>query len=201
MYFDDRTVSLRLDVKPREAEVFVDGYRVGKVDDFDGTFQRLHIRSGQHDLVFYCAGYRTQQQQIDIEAYASQKITSTMVRLEPGETAGPRPEPADPKAPAPNELRPPARSHTAEPPHSAEAAPASENFGAVSIRVLPADADVFVDGEHWTTPPNHERLVIDLSDGRHKIEVKKDGFETYVNTVTVRRGVTTTVNVSLLKGS
>ena len=33
------TGSVRLLVKPRDAQVFVDGYYVGVVDEFDGTFQ------------------------------------------------------------------------------------------------------------------------------------------------------------------
>ena len=39
---------LRLKVKPREAEVFVDGYYAGIVDEFDGIFQRLRIEPGPH---------------------------------------------------------------------------------------------------------------------------------------------------------
>jgi hypothetical protein len=189
---DDRTVSLRLAVKPREAEVYVDGYRVGRVDDFDGTFQRLHIRPGQHELVFYLAGYRTESQHIDFERFSSQKITYTMVRLEPGETTGLRPEPANPSEPAPNELRRPR-------PRLEEPAPAGENFGSISIRVQPADADVFVDGERWTTTDIQERLVIQLSDGKHRIEIKKTGYETYTSEIQIRRGETRTVNVSLLQ--
>ena len=37
---------LRLKVKPREAEVFVDGYFAGVVDDFDGAFQQLNLDVG-----------------------------------------------------------------------------------------------------------------------------------------------------------
>jgi hypothetical protein len=40
--------SLRLKIKPNNAEVYVDGYYVGLVDEFDGLFQRLHIESGAH---------------------------------------------------------------------------------------------------------------------------------------------------------
>lgn len=42
--------ALRLKVKPREASVFVDGYYVGRVDDFDGVFQRLHLEPGPHRI-------------------------------------------------------------------------------------------------------------------------------------------------------
>jgi hypothetical protein len=38
-----RPSSLQLQVTPRETEVFVDGYFAGRVDDFDGRFQRLPI--------------------------------------------------------------------------------------------------------------------------------------------------------------
>jgi hypothetical protein len=40
--------SLRLQVAPKSAEVFVDGYLMGLVDDFDSMFQRLHLDAGEH---------------------------------------------------------------------------------------------------------------------------------------------------------
>ena len=40
--------SMRLKIKPREAEVYVDGYYVGVVDSFDGLFQRLRLEEGPH---------------------------------------------------------------------------------------------------------------------------------------------------------
>ena len=42
--------SLRLKVKPRDAEVFVDGYYVGLVDHFDGFAQRLRLEEGTYQL-------------------------------------------------------------------------------------------------------------------------------------------------------
>ena len=35
--------SIRLQVKPEETEVYVDGYYAGVVDSYDGFFQRLHL--------------------------------------------------------------------------------------------------------------------------------------------------------------
>jgi len=49
--------SLKLKLKPRDAEVYVDGYFVGLVDDFDGIFQRLHIESGTHRIEVRAPGY------------------------------------------------------------------------------------------------------------------------------------------------
>ena len=50
---------LRLKIKPRDAQVFVDGYYVGIVDDFDGIFQRLHLDSGVHRVEVRAPGYET----------------------------------------------------------------------------------------------------------------------------------------------
>jgi PEGA domain len=49
--------SLKLKIKPRDAEVYVDGYFVGVVDDFDGIFQRLHIESGAHRIEVRANGF------------------------------------------------------------------------------------------------------------------------------------------------
>ena len=51
--------ALRLKVKPREGEVYVDGYYVGLVDEFDGMFQRLHIEPGPHRIEVRAAGYES----------------------------------------------------------------------------------------------------------------------------------------------
>jgi len=50
--------SLKLEVKPKEAEVYIDGYYAGIVDDFDGAFQRLHVDPGEHEIELYLDGYR-----------------------------------------------------------------------------------------------------------------------------------------------
>jgi hypothetical protein len=55
-YFDRG--QLRLKVKPRDAEVRVDGYFVGTVDEFDGVFQRLTLESGPHRVEIRNPGYQ-----------------------------------------------------------------------------------------------------------------------------------------------
>ena len=49
---------VRIKVKPRDAEVFVDGYFAGRVDDFDGVFQRLHVDPGPHRFEIRAEGYQ-----------------------------------------------------------------------------------------------------------------------------------------------
>jgi hypothetical protein len=42
--------SIRLKIKPRDAQVYVDGYFVGTVDQFDGVFQKLTVDAGAHRI-------------------------------------------------------------------------------------------------------------------------------------------------------
>ena len=70
-------------------------------------------------------------------------------------------------------------------------------YGTVAIRVQPPDAEVSIDGENWRRPGGQDRLVIDLAEGSHTVEIRKPGFRTYVTQVEVRRGETTPLNVSL----
>ena len=60
------TGSVRLKVKPRAAEVLVDGYYVGTVDDFDGTFQSLKLETGPASIEIRADGYESLQLQVRI---------------------------------------------------------------------------------------------------------------------------------------
>lgn len=51
------TGSLRLKVQPRFGEVFVDGYYVGVVNDYDGIFQRLRLEEGPHHIEIIETGF------------------------------------------------------------------------------------------------------------------------------------------------
>ncbi len=50
---------VRLKVKPRHAKVYVDGYFVGEVDQFDGAFQKLALNGGRHKVEIKADGYET----------------------------------------------------------------------------------------------------------------------------------------------
>ena len=51
------TGQIRLQVRPRDAEVYVDGYYAGRVDDFDGYIQSLQIEEGPHTIEIVAPGY------------------------------------------------------------------------------------------------------------------------------------------------
>ena len=50
---------IRLRVTPRYAEVFVDGYFAGRVEDFDGYTQSLRLEEGPHTIEIVADGYET----------------------------------------------------------------------------------------------------------------------------------------------
>ena len=62
------------------------------------------------------------------------------------------------------------------------------------------DAVVIIDGERWDSPEGGSRLVVQLSGGSHRIEVRKQGFRTYTSTVQIRPGETQSLNISLTPG-
>jgi hypothetical protein len=128
-YWYDDVASLRLEITPKQAEVFIDGYRAGIVDNFDGIFQRLHVRPGGHDLVVYLPGYRTFEAHVYASPGSSQSVKAHLLPLAPGETLGPPPRPAPPSQPSmPGPSRgmrmmPPRQAPGAEPPQGAPPPP------------------------------------------------------------------------------
>ena len=192
-YYRERG-SVRLQVKPVETEVYVDGYYAGVVDSYDGLFQRLSLPPGQHDIQLRLEGYRSIQEQVYLGIGQSYRIEHEMEPLGPGETTPPPPTPpAEPDVeppPAPAPFSRPFTDRTA-PPREAVA-----GFGRLLVRVQPTDAMIFVDGEEWQTPDG-SRLELELGAGRHRIEVHREGHEGYVTDVSVRAGETTAVNISL----
>lgn len=71
----DDTGSLRLKIAPREAQVFVDGYYAGVVDEFDGIFQRLHVEPGPHRIEVRLEGYESLS--FDVRVLFDHTITLT----------------------------------------------------------------------------------------------------------------------------
>lgn len=64
---------LRLQLSPRDAQVYVDGYYAGTVDDYDGTFQSLKLESGAYKIEIVAPSYETTI--FDVRINAGQKTT------------------------------------------------------------------------------------------------------------------------------
>ena len=229
----DTTASVRVQVTPRDAQVYVDGYYAGIVDDFDGTFQRLRLLPGAHEITVYLAGL-SQRHRADVLPPERQLQGGERAREARRRLAG-RPQAAARAAvgldgrlapwrrstiPAIPAIRCPGRPHpsragpirlvtrarsarcTAHAGQPGEAgvvrrSPSASSFGSLVVRVQPDGASIVIDGERWHGPDAQERLVVQLADGRHRIEIRKDGFVPYAADVDVRTGESTVLNVSL----
>jgi hypothetical protein len=206
------TADVRVQVEPKNAEVYVDGHYAGIVDDFNGIFSRLTVPAGGHEIQVYLEGYRTITDRRYFSPGKGYKIQEKMQRLAAGESSGPKPMPA-PDAPEaqvePGRFRPLVPGTVPGPPpppmppgegRQGVADPASADmstFGQIAIRVQPADAEISIDGERWQGLPGQPRLVVDLPAGVHRIEIRKEGFAPFTKEVTVKPGQTTAINVSL----
>jgi hypothetical protein len=222
----------RLQVTPRETEVYVDGYYAGVVDDFDGFAQRLRLEPGEHELTLFLDGHKPFTEKLRFTVGQTFRIKHEMEPLAAGEPAPKRPEPSakppapprrgygygrgpmgpgrpadrDPGAAAPQDddrpepPPPPRRPAPRDEPRpergAIEATPGAG--GQLSLRVQPDDAQILVDGEPWAGSSG-DRLIVSLQGGVHRLEVRKDGFETYSGLVRVRPGAVTTLNVALTK--
>jgi hypothetical protein len=65
--------NLKLKVKPRAAKVYVDGYFVGPVDQFDGSFQKLALNTGRHKVEIKADGFETAE--FDVLINPEQTVT------------------------------------------------------------------------------------------------------------------------------
>ncbi len=205
----DDSADVRVEVTPKQAAVYVDGYYAGSVDDFNGFFQRLTVSPGAHELTLYLDGYRTVHQQLLLSPRSTHKVHYQMERLAAGERSEepalapavpapplgsyrpPRTPPFGPAAPPPP-VGPPPTAGTL----SAATPGAVSNVGTLVIRVQPGGADVLIDGERWTSSDD-ARLIVQLAVGRHAIEIRKSGFRPLTTDVDIRAGGTLPLNVSL----
>ena len=188
----------------KDAEVYVDGARAGTVEDFDGLFQSLHVKPGSREIVLYKEGFRSARQAVYVEPFDEKKLKFTLEPLRDGEPQDPRPT-----LPPPGVEPDPARGDrhyilhtrpTADPePEPQQQREADARFGTLSVRVQPTDAESLVDGERWTASAQPDRLSLKLAAGRHKVEVRKDGFVTYTEDVLIRDKATLTLNVVLTR--
>jgi hypothetical protein len=199
----DPAASLRIQSTPREAQVYVDGYFVGIVDDFDGWSQRLRLAPGEYEVQLHLEGYRTVTERMLLRPGTTYRLRRDMEPLRPGEPQDPRPEPSSgggsgpgaggpPPSAAPPDRYPSDAGRTAPPRVRPEG-----GFGTIAVRVRPADAEIYVNGERWDRPAGDDRLLVDVAAGTHTIEVRKEGFATYTAQIDVRSGRVTNVNVSL----
>jgi hypothetical protein len=199
--------AVRFDVKPKQTQVYVDGFYTGIVDDYNDWYERLYTAPGPHEITLFLDGYRTHTQRAYLTPDHTFKVKFQMEKLPAGETAELPPPPPPPPPPdeqgqglrrtygrrgqPPSPGAPPDTSPAGAPPPSAERA-----RGTLELHLQPADAEVLVDGQSWPRS-GADRVTIDLSDGEHNVQVRKSGYVGYLTDVQIRPGETATLDIAL----
>jgi hypothetical protein len=65
--------AVRLKIRPRDAQVFVDGHYAGLVNDFDGMFQSLKLEAGGHKIAVRMPGF--EDLELDVHVQPGRTIT------------------------------------------------------------------------------------------------------------------------------
>jgi hypothetical protein len=74
---------LRLKIQPKDAQVYVDGYYAGIVDDFNGLLQHLELAPGPHHVEVRTPGRQSLQFDVVIQARHTIVYEGTLVPLTP----------------------------------------------------------------------------------------------------------------------
>ncbi len=74
---------VRLDVTPRDAAVYVDGYYAGIVDDFDGAWQRVALEPGAHRFEIVSPGLETLSFDVNVRSNETVRYRGDMIRVVP----------------------------------------------------------------------------------------------------------------------
>jgi len=176
--------AIRTRVRPAETEVYVNGYYAGLADDFDGVFQRLYLPAGEHVVELRLAGYQSFRQQVYVGPGNTSELNHQMRPLRSGETD----EPPPPPRAIPQEWT--------EPLPNMAGGPVSP-FGILAVRVEPADAQIYVDGEAWSAAQDLSEFVIHLPAGWHQLEVRKQGYQPFTAKLELSEGQTSRLGVKL----
>ena len=184
VYADWETTSVRLDVSPKDAQVYVDSHYAGVVDDFDGIFQRLTLRPGPHLIEIRKTGYRALA--VEMNLYPGQSVSYRRT-MEPA----PDTDSAAAFAVAPGfeeGASPPSPGDINAPP------------GDVRFDVTPKDAAIYADGFYVGIVDdfNGSQPLL-LVPGRHHVSIRLDGYESVDVDLAIDAGRTMTYRTSLKK--
>jgi hypothetical protein len=200
-------------VKPKTAEVYVDGRYVGVAGNFDGNPGYLWIPTGTHRVELIQDGYVNLERQFDI---ATGQVTEFKLQMEHGVTD--RPPAHDYSQPAPSSRAPYPESggHAApeggQPPGASGAgadhrgtAPARERRRDASImfQVEPDDASVYLDGRFVGTGRDVSTATepLPVFPGDHRVQVVHPDYPNQEQSVTINSGEQKLVEITLHHGS
>ncbi|MEL7058519.1 MAG: PEGA domain-containing protein [Acidobacteriota bacterium] len=174
-----------LDVRPEEAEIYVDGDYLGTADDFDGFPEYLWLEEGTYDLSIYLPGYETLTRQYTVRPGV---VIDVNDRLRQGESIHP-----DDLGPTSTERREARLEADHEKRVRAEERVdfrAKFEGSRLHVTISPEDAAVYLNGQFVGTGGELTGLPrgLRVEPGQHTIEVTRPGFASEERQITVAAG-------------
>lgn len=74
------TSTLKLNIQPGRAAVFLDGRFVGHASDFGGKLHSMLVSPGKHTIKVELPGYRTFETEIDLLAYQKSEVKTELAK-------------------------------------------------------------------------------------------------------------------------
>ncbi len=169
---------VEIDAAPSSAAVELDGEEVGLARDYNGAWDRLEISPGAHVISLSAPGYKTLEVQLEASPASYHRF---VYRLEKGEGL-------DPRSNARKGLEAPAPERYRRGPPSAGAVTVRGGF--LRVRVAPADAAVYLDGDFLARAGELARLhgALPVAAGSHRVEAVRPGYRSASEEVTVEDG-------------
>ena len=187
--------ALNLVIKPKKADVYVDGRFVGRAKDFDGYPGYLWLKEGSYDISLVRNGYVTFSDRIAVQ---KGYVVDVELRLEPGVSTPPR------VARAPDVVSPPeSREEEEIAPEEAPSTGIRQDVritpGQLELVVEPPDAAVYLDGRLLGSGQEladlHAGLLVDP--GAHSLDMVRPGYDARRLDFEVESGQTVSLQVTL----
>ena len=203
-YQEHKLGAFDLNVRPKKAEVYLDGQYIGTAGRYDGFPDHLWLEEGSYELIFYRPGLGTERRVLSIYPGV---VVDVRLQLVPGESVAPselstvdRSEGAMAEVRSAYEQQ--ARAASPAPPPASAELDTRGVPGRVRLSVLPADASVYLDGRLLGSGDElgrlHAGLVVEA--GSHLIEVVRPGYATEQVEFAVEEGAEVELEVLLKAG-
>jgi len=168
--------ALDLNVKPKRAEVYVNGDAVGHIGHYDGFPDYLWLQPGHYELIFYLDGYRTERREVTVRAGLIQDVRFSMQRGSAKPVSEVSHPPVTPPA-APRPRGPEAwRERLAAPEWNGNG---QQGTGHLELDIEPDEASVYLDGRPLGAARDLEQRQggILVPSGPHTLEVVYPGMQ------------------------
>lgn len=173
-------------VKPKKADVFVDGVKMGQARDYSGSWDVLYLKPGARSVEFRKDGFQTLRYDVKLRRGGYYRFEEKMQK---GEGLDPRSDDTTAVARFEPPDREPSRAYRdsasfEQDSLSAEIEPVDEprrstiRKGMLRFDITPADAAVYLDGEFLAEASELSRLhgALPVAEGPHRIEIVRPGF-------------------------